>query len=576
VIEAAGRESDEEAPPTPIAERFGRYELVAELASGGMASVYLARLASEGDVARVVAVKRIHPHLAKAPGFAEMFLDEARIASRIDHPNVCQVLEYGRENGVSFLAMEFLSGESLQRIIGRLAAHPDASAARAMIVASLVAEAADGLHAAHELVDASGAPLEVVHRDVSPHNLFVTFDGTVKVVDFGIASAANQVHHTETGTVKGKFAYMAPEQLGGVRAERRVDVWALGVVLWESLTLKRLFRRESPSEVVRAVESQPILAPSTVREGLPTAIDAITLKALARDPKDRYATAKELARDLRAVVRASGIAIDRARIAEWMAELFPDGEAQRRAWLKRAAEVVTGSGERLAPATREASATPPTAVTRAERGATPTGVAEAGAPASARAKSTETAPPTKESEAKRSARWAWAAGLAVVLGLIGAGVVATTSGGSSTLEATVPMAAPSIAAPPPAAPPIAAPVPTPLAEPALETPAAEAVVPDPRPSGRTPRAPRHTTEAASPTPEPAPTAVGEGCITLGGGIVATIDGTRYDGPRARCITVATGDHDVSVAQAETGEALYERRMHVAGGARMALTASGVR
>ncbi len=149
VAEPSGDLSEPDSEPTPIVERFGRYELVLELASGGMASVYLARLASDGDVARMVAVKRIHPHLAKAAGFTEMFLDEARISARIDHPNVCQVLEHGRENGVSFIAMEFLAGESLQRVIGRLAARPDASTSRAMMVATIVAEAADGLHAAH-------------------------------------------------------------------------------------------------------------------------------------------------------------------------------------------------------------------------------------------------------------------------------------------------------------------------------------------------------------------------------------------------------------------------------------------
>ena len=195
--------------------KIGRYELCFELASGGMASVHLARVEGNPGFEKLVALKRIHPHLACEPEYIEMFLDEARIASRITHSNVCSVFDFGEADGEYFIAMEYLVGEPLSRVHRRVLADLDqrSSPLLPMRMARIIAQACEGLHAAHELADGDGESLHVVHRDVSAENLFVTYDGATQVVDFGIAHARQRVHHTEAGQVKGTFPYMAPEQI---------------------------------------------------------------------------------------------------------------------------------------------------------------------------------------------------------------------------------------------------------------------------------------------------------------------------------------------------------------------------
>ncbi|MGB5285475.1 MAG: serine/threonine-protein kinase, partial [Polyangiales bacterium] len=240
--------------------RIGRYELCFELASGGMASVHLARAHGDPGFEKLVALKRIHPHLACEQEYVEMFLDEARIASRITHSNVCSVFDFGEADGEYFIAMEYLVGEPLSRIHRRVLADVDQrdSPLLPMRMARIIAQACEGLHAAHELTDADGESLRVVHRDVSAENLFVTYDGATQVVDFGIAHARQRVHSTEAGQVKGTFPYMAPEQMTSAVVDRRVDVWALGAVLWELLTLRKLFLRETDVNTMYAVLSGEI------------------------------------------------------------------------------------------------------------------------------------------------------------------------------------------------------------------------------------------------------------------------------------------------------------------------------
>lgn len=313
---------DEEVPEVH-AEPFGPYVLQRELASGGMATVYEATRVGDQGFVRRVAIKRIHPHLARDRAFVDMFLDEARIAARITHPNVCQVVDYGRIDGVSFLAMEFLHGKSLGQVFAALAHRATRGSDHVRFVASVVLEAAEGLHAAHELTDESGSPLDVVHRDVSPQNLFLTFDGEVKVVDFGIASARDKTHHTQTGEIKGKLAYMAPEQMAG-SVDRRSDVWALGIVLWEALALRRLFKRNSQAETVIAVERDVIAPPSSARPELTGALDAVTLEALARDVEARFPSARALATALTQALAPLGGPMSRHERAETMKALFGD------------------------------------------------------------------------------------------------------------------------------------------------------------------------------------------------------------------------------------------------------------
>jgi hypothetical protein len=307
---------------------FGRYRVCMKIGSGGMANVFLATARLHGGCDRLVAVKIVHPRFANDPEFAAMFLDESRIASMIAHPHVCTVLDFDVVDGTPMMVMEHLAGESLKTIrrVLRCSPHPDFER-HADYVAKIIADACEGLHAAHELRDASGAPLQVVHRDVSPDNLFLTYDGVVKVVDFGVVSAAKQKHKTKTGLVKGKFAYVQPEALKGMRPDRRADVWSMGVVLWEMLTLRRLFNRPTHVAMLRAVLASPIPAPSTVRPGLPKELDEIVLRALARQPHDRYQTARELGRALNGFVAGRGRAVGFAELSEWMEELFPEGRA---------------------------------------------------------------------------------------------------------------------------------------------------------------------------------------------------------------------------------------------------------
>ena len=311
----------------PQLETLGRYQLTSQIASGGMATVFLAMMEGPGGFEKVVALKRIHPHLAEEPDFVDMFLDEARIASRIHHSNVCQVFDFGEADGTFYIAMEFLLGESLARIMKtvRKSQSEYDNPAHIMLGVKVVADACEGLHAAHELKGRDGKDLDVVHRDVSPQNLFVTYDGNVKVVDFGIASASDRVHHTAAGQVKGKFSYMAPEQSRGKKIDRRADVWALGVVLWELLTLRRLFRRETTVETLTAMLNDDVPPPSTYNPNVPPELDRICRRALERDRDQRYASARDFGRDLVRFAGSTGQPAGMVDLAEWMDRLFPEG-----------------------------------------------------------------------------------------------------------------------------------------------------------------------------------------------------------------------------------------------------------
>ncbi len=318
-------------PKATAPTRIGRYELCFELASGGMATVYLARVIGTPGFQKVVALKRIHPHLAHEKDYVQMFLDEARIASRITHPNVCSVFDFGESDGEHFIAMEYLVGEPLSRVHRRVMAHADQrrSPLLATRVAQIMAQACEGLHAAHELRDARGESLHVVHRDVSAENLFVTYDGTTQVVDFGIAHARQRAHHTEAGQIKGTFPYMAPEQLTAAGVDRRVDIWALGTVLWELLTLRRLFMRDTDVNTMYAVLSSEIPPPSDYRPEVSPELDEVVLKALRRNPDERWQTAREMGKALRRAIAKDHELVGPAEIADWMQELFPDGEARK-------------------------------------------------------------------------------------------------------------------------------------------------------------------------------------------------------------------------------------------------------
>jgi len=314
-----------------LAERPGRYRLCFEVAAGGMATVYLALYQGPMGFEKVVALKKIHKHLAREKQFVEMFFDEARIAAHVDHPHVCKVVDFGQSQDTYYLAMEYLLGEPLSRVWHALEEHPAlaASPELPLLVSRIAADLLEGLHAAHELTDAGG-PMGIIHRDVTPANLFVLYDGSVRVVDFGIAKAENKIPHTETGTVKGKYAYVAPEQLALKPLDRRCDIWAMGVVLWEMITGRRLFKREGPMDTMKAVTEADIPPPSSVREHIPSDLDDIVLKALRRRREERFATAREMSVALEHMMGAQERTVPAADVSEWLAQLFPGAAARKR------------------------------------------------------------------------------------------------------------------------------------------------------------------------------------------------------------------------------------------------------
>jgi serine/threonine-protein kinase len=310
-----------------------------------MAEVLLARMMGPAGFERPVVLKRILPHLADQDEFRTMFLDEARIVAGIHHPGVVTVFDFGDSEHGLYLVMEYLHGQPLSEL--RRRSRTRGERLDPLLSAHIVAEAADGLHAAHEYVDADGVPQNVVHRDVSPQNLYLLYDGSVKVIDFGIAKAANRDTKTATNTMKGKFAYMAPEQCDGSGVDRRADVFALGIVLFELLTGQRLFRRDNQLETVRAICLEPIPGPRDVAPHVPERLDAICRRALARSRDDRYATAAELRTELRSAIQQ--LAPERvpreelaAILVDWFAEERERGaELMRRRPLDASATVPT-------------------------------------------------------------------------------------------------------------------------------------------------------------------------------------------------------------------------------------------
>ncbi len=341
--------TNEAAPPTGVSSdalapenrTLGRYELRYRVARGGMATVYLARLSTEQGFAKWLAIKTIHPHVADDAKYVELFLDEARLAARINHPNVCSVFDFGASDGTYFLAMEYLHGQALNQVMRRLEPRQGLPAA---IAARIVADIAQGLHAAHELRDAQGQSAGVVHRDVSPHNVFVLYDGIAKVVDFGIAkSNQSQRARTSTRELKGKLAYMSPEQLHREEVDRRGDLWALGVVLWEVLAGRHLFARESEIATVDAIARDPIPVLSSVRPDVPPALEAVVSRALQRDASARYQTAEDFARDLERFLASLPSLVSHAEVGRFMRTLFERDIADRDAILREGEQPAVAS-----------------------------------------------------------------------------------------------------------------------------------------------------------------------------------------------------------------------------------------
>jgi serine/threonine-protein kinase len=300
---------------------FGRYELLRKIAAGGMGQVLLARKGAEG-FEKLVVIKRILPHLVEDEEFFTMFIDEAKITMRLDHPNIARINEFGVENGVHFIEMEYVQGEDVRRLDkrARLANTPVPLG----VILRVIADAAAGLDFAHKAKDSKGVPLNLVHRDVSPQNILVGFDGSVKLIDFGVAKAAGRAQHTATGILKGKFPYMSPEQADGLDMDGRSDVFALGIVLWELLTGKRLFKGENDLMTQRLVKACQVPPPSQVEPSLPPALDAVVLKSLAKEPKDRYADAAAFRMALEDFAFKNAIPASNAHLVEFMQALYAE------------------------------------------------------------------------------------------------------------------------------------------------------------------------------------------------------------------------------------------------------------
>ncbi|MEZ4339435.1 MAG: serine/threonine-protein kinase [Sandaracinaceae bacterium] len=305
---------------TPIA-RIGRYDVIGRLASGGMAEIFLARESGPHTVQRHVVLKRILPHMTDDERMVEMFVHEAKLCMNLSHPHICPIFEFGDDEGAFFLAMEWVRGVSVRELIDRVGGPLPIP-----LVTQVFADVAGALHHAHTCTDPDGKPLAIVHRDVNPENVMVGFDGVTKLLDFGVAAAATErKHKTEAGNLKGKFAYISPEQYQGLALDGRSDVFSLGVSLFEALTGKGLYDRASEYETVAAIVLDPDVP--SLRAALPDApeeLERIVQRALAKDRDARYPNADELQSDLDAFNARAGYRLRPSDIADDLKRLVPD------------------------------------------------------------------------------------------------------------------------------------------------------------------------------------------------------------------------------------------------------------
>jgi eukaryotic-like serine/threonine-protein kinase len=341
--DALGKDGDALSDVARVGHRLGRYQLVLPLARGGMGLVFAGRLVGSHGVERLVAIKTLRP-ITSAPDRAAL-LREARLTARLHHRNVVATLELGELDDVPYLVMELVDGVALSRLQAELAKRGEHLPPE--LAAWIVAQAAQGLHAAHELTDSDGRSLGLVHRDVSPQNILLSSQGEVKISDFGIAKFASGDESTATGMIKGKFAYLSPEHASSGHLDRRSDVFALGIVLWEALTGERLFAAETPARtMLRVLETTP-RSPKEVRNTVDDELAAITLRCLAKDPEARYPTAAAVADVIRSALRGRGSPVDEGDLASVVQRLFGVERAEWMARLRNVNPVGEGANDAL-------------------------------------------------------------------------------------------------------------------------------------------------------------------------------------------------------------------------------------
>jgi len=497
-----------------------RFELIAELATGGMATVYLARLSGVGGFQRFAAIKRLHPHLAREPEFIEMFLDEARLAARIHHPNVVPILEIGTSEHGYYLVMEYVEGDTLGRLLTRSAQTEQHLPLNVGL--RIMLDVLAGLDASHELKDDDGGPLGIVHRDVSPQNVLIGIDGSARLTDFGVARATSRISTTRTGHLKGKLAYMAPEQARGAKdIDRRADVFAAGIVLWEVMAGRRLFKGEGEADTLNKVLHEPIPAVCSVAPKVPPAIEALLARALDRDRTARFATAAEFADALEGAARRLDTLGTHKDVASHLDAALGTEMAQQRealrSWLARAEpsrksmpppsmpppsmpppRLAPSDGESTSPTHAQSPAEPPEGP--------PSSVSSVTSPVLSTALTSSdsaVAPAASRDSRRRMGLWPWVAFVAIAIAAAGGvGWMRARVQGSSPPLPPVPV--PSGVATP-LAPPTAAATPgdSPLSDgpsPVASAPIASSATAfrPPPPKPRIPRAP----EAPSATPGP--------------------------------------------------------------------------
>jgi serine/threonine protein kinase len=501
-------------------EPFDEYVLVGKLGHGGMAEVFLALAQGPSGFRKLYVVKRLHGHYKDDRQLVEMFLDEARLAARLSHPHVVQTYKVGSHAGHHFLAMEYLDGQPMNRLLKRCVDRQET--VPLTLAARILSDALDGLDYAHNAADFDGTPLGIVHRDISPHNIFLTYEGQVKILDFGIAKAVTQESNTRVGTIKGKFAYIAPEQARGEAVDPRADLWSMGVTMWELLAGRRLFRGATEVAVLQASLSEPVPPLSSVRPDVARELVEICERALQRDPSLRWPSAKSMKAELDEWISAGSKSASRVTLSAYLRDKFAGEIEGQRARLKSCLEQVqqaglTGPSSSISTLTSTASSSEPRSGVASVR-TTPSGPAPSTAsiaPTSEALPTASSAPltgaPDEPSSTRRGALIVGGIALLAVLG--GLIALATTRGGGGAGPAAPAAEVVDVAAreppaplPPPSAPlPAAFPPPLPSEPATLEAPAAgsERAGAEERPDRRRPPVRRGPSEPAVVAPTPA-------------------------------------------------------------------------